>query len=76
MSTKFPDRLIYYRGEAIQEDNVFELIFDGGPNIHEFKNYCVILANYLGYHNESITEAFNTTGSLLMTDFKIIQYNK
>jgi len=63
------DKLIYIRstmGFPSVEPSRFEYEFDS-PNIDEFKNTCILLAQSLGYHRESTKEAF---GSEIVTSLK------
>lgn len=54
------DRLIYVRstfGMPSVEPSRFDFEFDS-PDINEFKNACILLAQSLGYHKDNIRECF------------------
>ena len=53
------DKIIFERGDSSLEANRIELSVSPEMNIHEFKIVCERLASAIGYHPDSIKEAFS-----------------
>lgn len=53
------DKIIFERGDFSLEANRIEFTVSPDMNIHEFKIVCERLASAIGYHPDSIDEAFS-----------------
>ena len=66
------DKIIFERGHSSSEADRIELSVSPDMNIHEFKIVCERLASAIGYHSDSIKEAFSS-GQTSTTNKQILK---